>query len=131
MGIELEFRDARGEIVRASRETQRRLLAAMGVDAADEGAATAALEVLDRAEWERALPPVVVLRSQDDPPSVELTLRAGTGEISWHVQLEDGGERSGRTEFAKLALVSQFSLGNDVQRRRWCWNPPSPAATTP
>lgn len=127
MGIELEFRDARGAIVRASRETQRRLLAAMGVDAADEGAATAALEVLDRAEWERPLPPVVVLRSQDDPPSVELTLAAGTGEISWHVQLEDVGERSGRAEFAKLALVSQFSLGGkDVQRRRLVLEPALP-----
>jgi len=35
MGIEPEFRDARGVIVRAGVETKRSLLAAMGVEAAD------------------------------------------------------------------------------------------------
>jgi hypothetical protein len=80
MGIEPEFRSARGERVLASAETKRSLLAAMGVDAADEAQASAALEALDRAEWLRPLPPVAVLRVDRDPLVVDLVLPAGRGQ---------------------------------------------------
>ena len=55
MGIESQFRNAKGEIVETSSETKRGLLAAMGVDATDEAQARRALEDLDRAEWLRPL----------------------------------------------------------------------------
>lgn len=63
MGIEPEFRNARGVIVRADVETKRSLLAAMGIEAADEAQAEAALDALDRAEWLRPAAPVQVLRA--------------------------------------------------------------------
>ncbi len=59
-GIEAVFRDARGEMRHTSSEIQRALLAAMGVLARDETSAVDALHELDRAEWDRALPPVCV-----------------------------------------------------------------------
>ena len=63
MGIEAEFQNARGQIVPTAPETKRRLLAAMGVEAADEAAAEAALAELDRDEWLRPLAPVQVVRA--------------------------------------------------------------------
>ncbi len=119
MGIEPEFRNARGEMVRASAETKRSLLAAMGVQIANEAAARAALEALERAEWERPLPPVAVLRADAVPLAIEITLPAGTGELTWRLVLEEGGERSGRAEFAQLPLLAECSLdGQELHRRR-------------
>ena len=43
MGIEAEFQNARGNIVATAPETKRDLLAAMGVEAADEAAVEAGL----------------------------------------------------------------------------------------
>ena len=119
MGIEAEFRNARGEIVPTAPETKRRLLAAMGVAAGDEAAAEAALAELDRDEWLRPLAPVQVVRTGAGPVAVDLVLPADTGEIAWRLNLEDGGERSGREAFAGLALAAERDLdGRRLQRRR-------------
>ncbi len=119
MGIEAEFRNARGEIVPTAPETKRRLLAAMGVAAADDAAAEAALAELDRDEWLRPLAPVQVVRTDAGPVAVDLVLPADTGEIAWRLKLEDGGERSGREAFAGLALAAERDLdGRRLQRRR-------------
>jgi malto-oligosyltrehalose trehalohydrolase/4-alpha-glucanotransferase len=119
MGIEPEFRNARGEMVRASAETKRSLLAAMGVEAADETAARAALGALERAEWQQPLPPVVVLRADAAPLAIEIILPAGTAEFAWHILLEEGGERTGRTDFERLPLLAERGLdGQTLQLRR-------------
>ncbi len=55
MGIEPQFRNAKGKIIETSSETKRSLLAAMGVEATDEAQARGALEDLNRAEWLRPL----------------------------------------------------------------------------
>src|SRR3954465_13052793 len=100
MGIEDEFRNARGEIVPTAPDTKRRLLAAMGVAAGDDAAADAALAALDRDEWLRPLAPVQVVRTGVGPVAIDLVLPADTGEIAWRLHLENGGERSGREAFA-------------------------------
>ena len=107
MGIASEFRNAHGDMVRTSPETKRSLLAAMGVEAADEEAARAALEALDEAEWTRPLSPIVVLRAGAEPLSVKLTLPAGTGELAWRLALEEGGKVTGRVDFASLTLLAE------------------------
>jgi malto-oligosyltrehalose trehalohydrolase len=119
MGIESEFRDARGEVVRASAETKRSLLAAMGVQTTDEAATRAALDTLERAEWKRSLPPIMVLRADAAPLAIDVTLPADTGELAWRITLEKGGEQSGRAAFARLPLLAERSLdGRALQRRR-------------
>ncbi|HEX3412932.1 MAG TPA: malto-oligosyltrehalose trehalohydrolase, partial [Stellaceae bacterium] len=119
VGIEPEFRNASGEIVETSSETKRSLLAAMGVEAADEGQAKTALEDLDRAEWLRPFPVVQVLRAETVPPAVELVLPAGTDEITWHLTIEGGGERTGRTGFGALELIAGRGFdGTPLERRR-------------
>ncbi len=119
MGIESQFRNAKGEIVETSSDTKRSLLAAMGVEAADEAQARTALEDLDRAEWLRSLPIVQVLRADTGVPAVELVLPAGTGEITWRLTLEDGSERTGRIAFGELELIAARSVdGTPLERRR-------------
>jgi hypothetical protein len=117
MDIEPEFRDARGETVRASAETKRSLLAAMGVEVANEGAAHAALTELDRAEWQQTLPPVLVLH---EGGCIELILPADTAEVPWHISLEEGSEHSGTLRFGELPLLGDHRLdGRILQRRGW------------
>lgn len=119
MGIEPEFRDAHGKTVRASVETKRRLLAAMGVEVDDEAQVRRALENLDRSEWLSLLPPVIVSRVDVAPPAVDLTLPADTKEVSWRVKLEDGSERSGRVDFGTLDAIGESSFdGRKFERRR-------------
>jgi malto-oligosyltrehalose trehalohydrolase/4-alpha-glucanotransferase len=119
MGIEAEFQNARGAIVPTAPETKRRLLAAMSVEAADEEAAETALAGLDRDEWLRPLAPVQVVRADAGPVTVDLVLPADTREIGWRLELEEGGARSGRDAFARLALAVESELdGRVLQRRR-------------
>jgi malto-oligosyltrehalose trehalohydrolase/4-alpha-glucanotransferase len=127
MGIEPEFRNARGETVRASLETKRSLLAAMGVEAGDETAARAALEALQEAEWVRPLPPSTVLRTGDNPLAVKLTLPSRTREVAWRVVLEEGGEVTGRADFHHLALLAEREVqGDRLQCRRLVLEGPLP-----
>ncbi|MFC7544555.1 hypothetical protein ACFQU2_41245 [Siccirubricoccus deserti] len=106
-------------MVRTSPETKRSLLAAMGVEAADEEAARAALEALDEAEWTRPLPPIAVLRAGAEPLAVKLTLPAGTGELAWRLALEEGGKMTGRADFSSLTLLAKREVeGSRLECRR-------------
>lgn len=116
-GIEASYDNARGEAVPTSPDTQRALLAAMGHGVADEGAAAAALDALERRDWGRSLPPVAVIRRGVEP-TVALTLPAASGEVSWRVELEDGGERSGTAPFPTLALDEALDLDGQALERR-------------
>jgi 4-alpha-glucanotransferase len=110
MGIEPEYHDVRGELIRATAETKRLLLAAMGVAAPDEAAASDALRDLDAAEWRAALPPVAVLR-QEAPAPIGLRLPAGTEAVVWRLALEEGGTRQGEAPFGTLFLVDTTEIG--------------------
>ena len=117
MGIEAEFQNARGGSFTAP-ETKRDLLAAMGVEAADEAASEAALAELDRDEWLR---PLARCRSCAPMPAGRGRSRSACRyrEIAWRLKLEEGGERGGREAFAGLDLVAERDLdGRSVQRRR-------------
>jgi malto-oligosyltrehalose trehalohydrolase/4-alpha-glucanotransferase len=119
MGIAPEFRDARGRTIRPSAETKRSLLAAMGVETASEAQARTALARLEQQEWLRPLAPVQVVRTGADALAVDVTLTAETRQVDWRLRLEDGGERAGRSDFARLELLAQRTVdGVAMQRRR-------------
>ena len=118
MGIEPQFRNARGEIVEATRDTKRSLLAAMGIEAGDERQARDALEELCRAEWLRPLPAVQVLQVESHPAWLDLVLPASTAEFTWRLELEDGTGRSGRTCFGQLELIETRTIDGTVLERR-------------
>src|SRR5204863_7719232 len=118
MGIEAEFRNAKRQIVQTNSETKRSLLAAMGVEAADERQARTALEGLDRAEWLRPLPAVQVWGADAGPPVVGLVLPAGTREITWRLRLEDGSELAGSMAFGDLELIATRRVDGALLERR-------------
>jgi malto-oligosyltrehalose trehalohydrolase/4-alpha-glucanotransferase len=118
VGIEAQFQNARGEIIEANAETKRSLMAAMGVDAADEAQARKALEDLDRAAWLRPLPPIQVLQADTRPRAVELVLPASAGEITWRLVLETGAEYTGRKAFGRLELVGTRDFDEITMERR-------------
>jgi hypothetical protein len=117
MGIEAEYHDVRGHLIRAGADTKRRLLAAMGVPAGDEAAAEAALHAQLGAEWSEPLPPVAVLH-EGAARRIELCLPAGTTGLVWRLALEDGGTRHGEAAFDTLDLVDAAETeGGRVERR--------------
>jgi 4-alpha-glucanotransferase len=118
MGIEPEYYDVRGQLIRATPETKRLLLAAMGVPVEDDAAAEAALRAQELAEWREPLPLVAVLREGTED-AIELRLPAGTRAITWRIVLEDGGARHGEADFAELAQVTATEIERQqVERRR-------------
>ncbi len=118
MGIEPQFRNAKGEIVETNDETKRSLLTAMGAEAADELQARAALEKLDRAEWLRPLPTAQVARADAQARAIEVVLPAGTPEITWRLSLETGIERTGRIKFGDLELIGARNFDGVTRERR-------------
>jgi 4-alpha-glucanotransferase len=116
-GIVAAFTDARGERRSTSAEMQRALLAAMGIAAADDAAARASLEELERREWHSALPPVRVFYP-GEPPAVELNLTSSASAIAWHLALEDGGERRGAALAESLPLLAESTQGGVRHQRR-------------
>jgi (1->4)-alpha-D-glucan 1-alpha-D-glucosylmutase len=103
-GIAPDYYDIWGGRHHASPATLRSLLAAMGIDAADEPAAEAALAAAREARWRRVLPPVMVVRADRLPTRVRLNLPAAdvAATFAWRVVEEGGAQHGG--EFVALAL---------------------------
>jgi 4-alpha-glucanotransferase len=120
-GIEAEFLDARGQIRETNAETRRALLAAMGFAIDNEAAAESELAKLDAIEWERTLPPVYVLRGNDAPLLIDLTLPTSHRSIiHWRLRLEDGYKETGEVSFRNLKLLEQKLVsGVSYERRRF------------
>ncbi|TCH98424.1 malto-oligosyltrehalose trehalohydrolase [Roseococcus sp. SYP-B2431] len=117
MGIEPEFRNAHGEMVRPTAEAKTGLLTAMGLDVTDDAAARAELDRLDLDAWLQTLPAVVVLGPEES--GAALVLPATATIVQWRLTLEDGAERQGRTDFASLDLLESARVeGLDLQRRK-------------
>ncbi|MFV0435325.1 MAG: 4-alpha-glucanotransferase [Leucobacter sp.] len=89
-GIAAEYWSFFGERVRVPASTLRVVLAAMGVDAADENAVAAALTEADERPWCALLPPSFVCRPGARPLPVHV---ADGHEVRLQVELEDGSWR--------------------------------------
>lgn len=117
-GIEETFKDALGETHSTSPDTKRSLLAAMLIDASGEEQARASIEELDRKEWSRTLPPVLVAYAESGPVCVPVTLPRERRTVRWSLKLEDGGVRSGETELSSLTLEAESPGSDGVRERR-------------
>ena len=118
MGVQPEYRDARGKVVRTSAATKRGLLAAMGVEAGDDDAALQALDLMQRDTNARALPAVQVVRGSDQPVGVDVILPGQTGKVRWRLRLEQGEEHVGEVEFAGLPWVGTLHTQQLIRERR-------------
>jgi 4-alpha-glucanotransferase len=116
-GIEESFRDARGRVQITTPATRHALLAAMGVPANSEEAATDALHALDRDEWLHSLP-AVHMAVEAAPISVPITFPAGTGTLIWRLFLENGEEACGEVRFERLQLLDRRDLDDTSYERR-------------
>jgi 4-alpha-glucanotransferase len=92
-GIERSFTDFRGRTRIVEDASVLRLLAAFGHDVNDPGALRREAEELERREWVRVVPPVLILRKRTGVP---VTLIAPLPHrIAWRIELEDGGRLEG------------------------------------
>jgi 4-alpha-glucanotransferase len=119
MGILPEFRDARGNRVRTSEATQRGLLNAMGIEAADDAQVIRSLELLERDRWQRSLPSIQVAKADQEAAAVEVVLPADSEVLRWTLTLESGAALSGDVEFPQLPLLETKDFqGRRLERRR-------------
>src|ERR1043166_1652469 len=89
-GVADAYLDYRAQPREASVESQAAILAALGVAAADEHAAAAAIHQHETVRWTRLLPPVAVVEIGQPlviPISVPLELDATW--LEWRVNFED------------------------------------------
>jgi 4-alpha-glucanotransferase len=95
-GVILEYRDTSGEPRRASPDTLRAILGAMGIDANSTGAVEAALAQAHGMETRRRLPPLSVARSTAGAlrMRVHLPERFVRAPLQWRVASEGGAEHA-------------------------------------
>ena len=118
LGIEAEFRDARGRMVNTSAETKRHLVTAMGIRLTTPSDAEAALEQLEYQEWQQPLPPVHVVLA-DQPIRIGVALPRNTKTVDWLIACEDGTQQSGHSPFHVLDLMEEKEIGGErLERRR-------------
>ncbi len=108
VGIEDSYRDVDGRIRKASGETKRGLLKAMGHDVSLPAAVRDALEGMRADKRKRILAPVIVSRrTQGAAGTVALTLpeNPAQGAIDWQIDSEGGEMLSGSAAPADLRAV--------------------------
>ncbi len=90
-GIVSAYHDAFGSWTTAPDPSRRAALAALGLDAATDEAASETLDRLVFAPWDRALPRCIVHRLDGTPISVSMVLPAdAAGQARWRLLLEEG-----------------------------------------
>lgn len=118
-GIEQQYWDIWGTLHKASDETKRTVLGAMGIAAEDDAAAEASMRHMEDVTWRRALPPVLVVRA-GKPAQVLLSLEArdATAELCCEV-MEEGGQEHRFTFYAvELPLIEVRDVDGDRIERR-------------
>ena len=117
-GVADAYVDYRAQPREVSLQSQAAILAAIGVDAADEQAAAAAIHQHETVRWTKLLPPVVVVEVGTAlvvPVSVPLELDATW--LEWRVTLEDGTRRRGVSRLDKLKVIEEGSADDRAYRR--------------
>ena len=115
-GIVESYVDARGRERATLPQTRAALIAAMGFDGSSEAGARRAVLKLNRHEWTRVLPPVVVHRSPG-PPEVDISLAARIRRVDWSVTLEDGRRIDGRADVERLEVIARAKVDGIEHRR--------------
>src|SRR5262245_47291628 len=103
-GVAAAYIDYRAQPREVSLQSHAAILAAIGVDAADEQAAAAAIHQHQTVRWTRLLPPVVVVETGQPlivPVAVPLDLDATW--LEWRIAFEDGRQRKGVARLDKLS----------------------------
>ena len=113
-GILPEYLDVRGEPHVTSVETQRALLAAMGIPAATDAEAMASLAAHEARSWQRRLEPVAVFTEDEPTLAVAVTLptKLAARELGWTLTRETGEVVRGTLVPERSAAMAEHRLGN-------------------
>jgi 4-alpha-glucanotransferase len=126
-GVADTWLDYRGRPREVSLDSRAAILAAMGVNASTDAAATSALSRQETTRWTRMAPPVVVA-SADAP--IRLTVTSPrtllARSVAWTLALEDGGTRKGVEELARLTTVENGEADGRAYARHALELPPAP-----
>jgi (1->4)-alpha-D-glucan 1-alpha-D-glucosylmutase len=116
-GVAAQYRDFADREHHADDATRRSLLRALGVEAGDPRTERRSLEVAIDMEWRRRLPPVLVHRQGDPPPTLALTLPddAGAGPGRFVLTEENGARAEGRIDLEALPAEAR----RDIDGVRW------------
>ncbi|PLW82583.1 malto-oligosyltrehalose synthase [Kineobactrum sediminis] len=119
-GITSEYSDIWGQRHSTSTQTQRALLAAMGVPTATDDALVAALDALETSDLQRLLPAVRVVRDDESsfPINIGVPGKNAHHRFHWRLFYEDGAEEDGDFSPADLRLLSEDTCG-DTQWQRY------------
>lgn len=120
-GVITSYRDAWGNPRQMTEGTQRALLAAMGINAEDSDAITAAIRDFEEKPWRRPLDPVLVTpHERRFRLRVPLTLPAAAANqtIEWRFEKEMGEARDGRARFVDLPVLETRKLDGETLERR-------------
>jgi (1->4)-alpha-D-glucan 1-alpha-D-glucosylmutase len=111
-GILPEYFDVNGGRHVTSSDTQRTLLAAMGIAAASEADAGAALVAREAREWGRRLAPVAVFHVNGVPLSIEWTVpvSVATQSMRWLLTAERGESWQDSVAPAALPRIAQRTI---------------------
>ena len=125
-GIELEYTDIWGEVRRVSPDTQRALLAAMGMAVQTDADVSRALAEHELRSLRQRLPPVKVVR-EAEASVVGVTLPSRTDQRwKWRLRQEDGREIGGVLQPAAGAVVEEVTVGEERLLRMDLGLPPLP-----
>ena len=111
-GIVTEYDDIWGQRRRVPSESRRVLLRAMGYQARTPAQIDAAMRSLEQAQWQRLLPPVMVVRADDKPIVVTLTVPvtlAAQG-FNWSLREEGGGQHGGELQPERLEKLAEKTV---------------------
>ena len=115
-GIQHSSVDVFGKELVTSPKLKQALLKAMGFDVATDAEAETTLADLEAAEWERALPPVLVVLP--GTVRVPITVSPASDEVKWALTLEDGSERLGRASLRELDVLETRTHQGQILLRR-------------
>ncbi len=111
-GIEIEYWDLWGKLHRSSQRTQLAVLESLGVDASTQPSLERALEERAWRQWERPLPPTLVLTEDEKPHLLPVSLPAEQAHLATVITLrtEQGDLVEIRCSLGDLEVGEQVSL---------------------
>ena len=118
-GIEPGYHDIWGNWHGLTENTARRVLGAMGIDAANDNAIEAALHAHHAAQWTRLLPPVCERRDNESAwLPLMLSDTQERNELHWRLREENGIEHYGVVEVVAQELLEEVEHDGNLFRRR-------------
>ena len=118
-GILPEF-ETDGQVYPTSFETKKALLNALGLPADTAAEAEKSLKTLLEKPFKRALPPVLIVRREQETVKVPVTFAANAEDSSfdYEIVLENGEKLTGKKDVAILPVSEERTIGKKTYEQR-------------